>query len=89
MGPRPRPAKQYTDGLYVVHFPLELVMPRLGESVGAELLYMAGGFLLSIATAVPLWHFFEAPILSLKRYFEYDRMPAAGRWQRWDERVAG
>lgn len=64
----------YAYGLYMVHYPL-LFWARpfgwLGSSIAGQVAYVGLGFALSFLLAVPLWHFFEQPILRLKRFFDY------------------
>jgi peptidoglycan/LPS O-acetylase OafA/YrhL len=82
---------KYSYGLYLIHvavdvflgqsrrvglltFALRLESPLLGYALYAGAMFTAS-YLLARAS----WHFFESPILSLKRYFEYEQ---AGRAER-------
>jgi peptidoglycan/LPS O-acetylase OafA/YrhL len=68
---------KYSYGLYVVHFPMLLFLELSGVrtfmsvSLSGQIAFIGLGALCSLAVAVPSWHLFEAPILSLKRYVEY------------------
>jgi hypothetical protein len=55
-------------GLYVYHFPIyRLVVMRPIPAT-----------LITIAVASLFWHFYEKPLNSLKRYFNYPRLRAVG-----------
>ncbi len=74
---------RYSYALYVFHHPIAIALggsalgvaawPRVfGSLIPAQIAFTVGGTLLSLALAMLSWHLFEAPILRLKRYFEYD-----------------
>jgi peptidoglycan/LPS O-acetylase OafA/YrhL len=68
---------RYSYGLYLFHGLYFVYLRHLSQTVEhrlhsgllAQLLIIAFGFLLSIALALLSYHFFEAPILKLKRRF--------------------
>jgi peptidoglycan/LPS O-acetylase OafA/YrhL len=78
LGSRPlRALGRYSYGLYVVHFPLLLLLELAGVrgwmsgSLTGDLAFVGVGLACSLAVAVPSWYLFEQPILRLKRYVEY------------------
>jgi peptidoglycan/LPS O-acetylase OafA/YrhL len=68
---------RYSYGLYIFHGLYFVYLRHLATTFGyqirsgilAQLLIFAFGFLLSIALALLSYHFFEAPLLKLKRRF--------------------
>jgi peptidoglycan/LPS O-acetylase OafA/YrhL len=68
---------RYSYGLYIFHGLYFVYLRHLATTLGykvrsgvlAQLLIFAFGFLLSIALALLSYHFFEAPLLKLKRRF--------------------
>lgn len=64
---------RYAYGLYVVHYPLLFWVQFWGtpQTIPGQVVRVGLGFVLSLLIAIPLWHFFERPILSLKRFVEY------------------
>ncbi|WP_263383762.1 acyltransferase family protein [Granulicella arctica] len=76
---------KYSYGLYVLHalflgLILGLVRSWIGLITPNKLVAVAGSgvalFLLAIAAAYLSFNFYEKPILKLKKYFQYDRLPA-------------
>lgn len=57
--------------LYLVHIPIFGVIKLKAPILAERPLALVVAFLLCFGFAAISWHFFERPILSLKRYFEY------------------
>ncbi len=75
---------RYSYGIYIVHAPLAGVLmsrgispallPRLwGSALPGQILFWLAATAVTVAVAVPTWHLWERPFLSLKRYFAYER----------------
>jgi peptidoglycan/LPS O-acetylase OafA/YrhL len=71
---------KYSYGIYIIHAPLvaalddfattATVFPRAwGSSLPGQLVFFVGGVTASTVAAVVVWHLWERPWLSLKRFF--------------------
>jgi peptidoglycan/LPS O-acetylase OafA/YrhL len=78
---------RYSYGIYIVHAPLAgwlmsrgvspALLPRLwGSAIPGQVVFWAAATAVTVGVAVPVWHLWERPFLSLKRHFTYDRAPA-------------
>ena len=75
---------RYSYGIYIVHAPLAgllmsrgvspALLPRLwGSAIPGQILFWIAATAVTIGVAVPIWHLWERPFLSLKRHFSYER----------------
>jgi len=72
---------KYSYGMYLYHFPLTAVFERAKPFFAryplSSVTYVAACLGANLAIAALSFHFFEQPILKLKRRFEYDRNDGA------------
>jgi peptidoglycan/LPS O-acetylase OafA/YrhL len=75
---------RYSYGIYIVHAPLAgllmsrgispALLPRLwGSALPGQILFWLAATAVTVAVAVPIWHLWERPFLSMKRFFTYER----------------
>ncbi|HET7042663.1 MAG TPA: acyltransferase family protein, partial [Gemmatimonadales bacterium] len=80
---------RYSYGIYIVHAPLAgllmsrgvspALLPRLwGSAIPGQILFWVAATAVTVGVAVPVWHLWERPFLSLKRHFTYET-PAPAR----------
>lgn len=62
---------KYSYGLYLFHFPLTALFEPLKHYLSGA--YVPACLLMNLALAAASFHFFEAPIMRLKRKFSYGR----------------
>jgi peptidoglycan/LPS O-acetylase OafA/YrhL len=79
---------RYSYGIYIVHAPLAgwlmsrgvspALLPRLwGSAIPGQIIFWVAATAVTVGVAVPVWHLWERPFLSLKRHFTYEAPASA------------